>query len=72
MEIPYGTIRRAPAPSFAHAIKIDQGGHEKEWEIIDLYGSITFFEGIQTEETVKDWPIVYTPMPDDEWSKNGI
>jgi len=62
--LPYGTVRRALAPSFAHAILLDQGGHDKRWEVIDLYGSME----VLTDDEVKDWPIVYTPVDDEEWA----
>lgn len=65
----YGTLRRGPAPSFAHAIKIDQGGAADCWEIVDLYGIGS--SPLLTDEQVKDWPVVYTPMPDEEWEKTN-
>lgn len=61
----YGTVRRQPAPSFAHAILLDQGGHEKTWELIDLYGSMEML----TDAEVAAWPIVYTPIDDGEWEQ---
>lgn len=62
--LPYGTTRRSPAPSFAHAILLDQFGLDKTWAIIDLYGCIETL----SDEEVKDWEIVYTPLDDKEWA----
>jgi hypothetical protein len=59
----YGVVRRELAPGFAHAILLDQGGHEKTWLLVDLYGSMEML----TDEDVADWPIVYTPALDAEW-----
>lgn len=58
----YGTLRRAPR-GFAHAILLDQGGADLTWEIIDLYGAME----VVTDEYVKDWPVVYEPVDDEEW-----
>jgi hypothetical protein len=60
----YGTIRRAPAPSFAHAILLDQPDN-RVWQIIDLYGPME----LVTDNEVKDWPVAYTPVDDEEWEK---
>lgn len=63
--LPYGTVRREPAPGFAHAILLDQGGYHRTWEVIDLYGPC----GTRTDEQVADWPIVYTPLDDEVWAE---
>lgn len=62
--LPFGTIRRAPAPSFTHAILLDQFTDSRCWQIIDVYGPME----IMTDEDVKGWKIVYTPMDDAEWA----
>lgn len=62
-KLPHGTVRRAPAPSFAHAILLDQMGREQCWQVIDLYGPME----IETDVDVQDWPIVYIPAPDETW-----
>lgn len=62
-----GTLRRAPAPSFAHALCLDQMGSARRWEVSDLYGSIEG-ESLHTDDQVTDWPIVYTPIPHSEWA----
>ena len=59
----YGTTRRAPAPSFAHAILLDQGGNAKTWLLVDLYSDMELL----TDAEVSRWPIVYTPELDTEW-----
>lgn len=58
----YGTVRRAPAPSFAHAILLDQFDRDS-WHVVDLYGPIS----ILGDAEVANWPIVYTPMDDEKW-----
>lgn len=63
-ELAYGTVRRSPAPGFAHAILLDQFTDPHCWQIIDLYGPME----IVTDEDVKDWEIVYTPVDDEEWA----
>ena len=63
--LPHGTVRRAPAPSFAHAILLDQMGREQEWQIIDVYGPME----VETDVDVQDWPIVYIPAPDEVWQE---
>lgn len=62
----YGTVRRSPAPSFAHAILLDQGGRPQTWELIDLYGSME----VLTDAEVEHWPIVYTPIDDEQWESD--
>ena len=57
-----GTIRRAPR-GFAHAILLDQGGHERCWLIVDAYGPME----IVAEDEVHDWVPVYTPEHDRKW-----
>lgn len=65
---PYGQVRRAPT-GFAHAIRI-QSPDEYRWIVIDLYGDTSSFDGLFSDEDVSDWPIVYTPVSDEEWEKN--
>lgn len=67
--LPYGTVRRCPAPGFAHAILLDQGNREQAWEVIDLYSSTG---DTYTDAQVADWPIVYTPMDDEEWDDKPL
>jgi hypothetical protein len=62
MADPHGTVRRAPT-GFAHAIRLDQGPHPKRWQVVDAYGPWDLVE----DEEVQDWPVVYTPVPDEEW-----
>lgn len=62
--LPYGTLRRAPGRSFAHALLLDQPD-EKCWHLVDLYGP-TQGDCVSDAE-VADWPIVYTPIEDEEW-----
>lgn len=64
-KLPHGTVRRAPSPSFAHAILLDQFGKPETWLIIDVYGSME----VETDVDVKDWPIVYIPTPDEVWTQ---
>lgn len=66
--LPYHTIKRNPR-GFAHALLLDQGDNEQTWEVIDLYGSMEFLDGLLTDEDVKDWPVVYTPMEGEDWEK---
>lgn len=63
--LPYGTLKRAPAPSFAHALLLDQMGDSKCWQVMDLYGSLQ--AACVDDAEVEDWPIVYTPIDDEEW-----
>jgi hypothetical protein len=67
--LPYHTIKRDPR-GFAHAILLVQDDDEPyfTWEIIDLYGSTPVY-GLLTDEDVKDWPVVYTPIGEEEWEK---
>lgn len=61
----FGTVRRAPAPSFAHAILLDQGTQTNCWQVIDLYGPME----LVPDEEVTDWKIVYTPVDDEKWAQ---
>lgn len=63
----YGTVRRALA-GFAHAILLDQHDNPETWLIVDLYGNMTWADGLLTDEEVADWPIVYEPMDDGIWA----
>lgn len=65
-ELPVGTVRRAPAPSFAHAILCDQGGSPERWEIVDAYSTVSAKQ--HRDEEVEDWEIVYRPVPDEVWA----
>ena len=60
--LPHGTLRRAPE-GFAHAILLDQFRRSSTWLVIDVYGPMH----ITDDEEVADWPIVYTPVDDEEW-----
>ena len=64
---PVGTVRRALAPSFAHAIKLDQGSAELEWLLVDAYGPL-WHDTMLSGDEVKDWPVVYVPLPDQLWA----
>lgn len=64
-KLPHGTVRRAPAPSFAHAILLDQMDREQCWQVVDLYGPMA----VETDVDVQDWPIVYLPAPDEIWQE---
>lgn len=64
MEDPYGTVRRAPE-GFAHAIRLEQPAGKSDWEVIDLWGPM----GPETFDGVADWPVVYRPIPDDQWER---
>lgn len=64
-QLPHGTVRRAPSPSFAHAILLDQAGREQQWQIIDLYGPME----VETDADVAGWPIVYVPASDEVWQQ---
>lgn len=68
---PYGTVRRALAPSFAHAIKLDQGERELCWLVIDAYGPL-WDDTMSHGDEVKDWPVVYVPMPAAEWKEKSV
>lgn len=63
--LPFGTVRRSPAPSFAHAILLDQFNDPHCWQVIDLYGPIETV----TDEKVQHWTIVYQPADDEEWAQ---
>lgn len=61
-----GTLRRAPAPSFAHALCLDQGGVPERWQISDIYGCMDNTHA--HDDDVSTWPIVYVPAPADQWA----
>lgn len=62
---PVGTVRRSVTNwGFAHVIKLDQGGAEKNWMIIDAYGPME----LVTDAEVTRWPVVYIPADDKEWA----
>lgn len=66
-----GTVRRAPE-GFAHAILLDQFGEPDRWLVIDAYGPMREEDtrsGLAPDSVVESWPVVYTPTPDEEWSK---
>ena len=66
----YGTIRRCPVPAvLAYAILLEEGGRGQTWEVIDLYGTTT---DVYTDAQVADWPIVYTPVDDEEWDDRPV
>lgn len=65
-----GTLRRAPAPSFAHALCLDQGDHPNRWQISDAYGLMG--ASLAHDDEVATWPIVYTPTHDDQWATKTI
>ena len=63
-ELPDGTVRRAPTPGFAHAIKLDQGpGATLVWQVIDAYGPWELVD----DDYVRHWPVVYVPVGDSQW-----
>jgi len=57
-----GTVRRAPE-GFAHAVRLDQGDRPERWLVVDSYGPC----GVETDEHVDHWPVVYTPAADEDW-----
>lgn len=61
--LPHGTVRRAPT-GFAHAILLEQWDKDS-WQVIDVYGPMD----ILSDEEVSHWPIVYTPVDDEEWKE---
>jgi hypothetical protein len=61
-----GTLRRAPAPSFAHALLLEQGDAETRWQISDLYGLMD--NTLATDDEVATWPVVYIPAPANAWA----
>lgn len=61
-----GTLRRAPAPSFAHALCLDQMDEPERWQISDLYGLMG--ASLATDDEVATWPVVYTPTPNSQWA----
>lgn len=56
-----GTVRRSPAPSYAHAISSGEVG-EEFWVVFDFYGELP--DDFVSLETILSWPIVYTPEED--------
>lgn len=73
LDVP-GTLRRAPAPSFAHAICLDQGvyldtghNHPLRWQISDAYGLMD--NTLTHDDAVTTWPVVYIPATTDQWAE---
>lgn len=63
-----GTLRRAPAPSFAHAICLDRPHPDMpRWEVIDFYGTL-HDNYPENDDHVSDWPIVYVPATPKAWA----
>lgn len=62
-----GTLRRAPAPSFAHALCLDQNGSPYRWQIIDIWGLDN--SAPEHDDEVVTWPVVYIPAPQDQWAE---